>query len=77
MCPPMGEQTDAKVLSADLAKAVQLLARDAVASAMAAGAMPGTEGVTLAPRLGEIAAAELADVERIAARITSLGGRRR
>ena len=70
----MGEQTDPKVLSADLAKAVQLLARDAVASAMAAGAMPGTEGVALAERLGEIAAAELADVERIAARIASLGG---
>ena len=70
----MGERTDPKTLSADLAKAVQLLARDAVASAMAAGAMPGTEGVTLAQRLGEIAAAELADVERIAARIASLGG---
>ena len=70
----MGEQTDPKALSADLMKVVQLLARDAVASAMAAGTMPGTEGVTLALRLGEIAAAELADVERIAARIASLGG---
>ena len=70
----MGETTDPKLLSADLTKAVQLLARDAVASAMAAGAMPGTEGVALAERLGEIAAAELADVERIAARIASLGG---
>ena len=70
----MGEQTDTKTLATDLMKAMQLLARDAVASAMAAGTMPGTDGITLAPRLNEIAAAELADVERIVARITSLGG---
>ena len=70
----MGEPTDAKTLATDLMKAVQLLARDAVASAMAAGTMPGTDGIALAARLGEIAAAELADVERIAARIVSLDG---
>ena len=70
----MGEPTDTKTLSADLMKAVQLLARDAVATAMAAGTIPGTDGVALAPRLREIAAAELADVELIAARIVSLGG---
>ncbi len=70
----MGEPTDTDALTADLVKVVQLLARDAVASAMAAGTTPGALGVTLAPRLSEIAAAELADVERIAARIVSLGG---
>ncbi len=70
----MGEPTDAKTLTTELLNAVQLLARDAVASAMAAGTMPGTDGLTLAARLGEIAAAELADVERVAARIVSLGG---
>src|SRR5688500_10221538 len=70
----MGETTDTDALTADLMTVVQLLARDAVASAMAAGTTPGTLGVTLAPQLDEIAAAELADVERVAARIVSLGG---
>ena len=70
----MGEPTDTDALSADLMKAMQLLARDAVASALAAGTMPGTDGVALAPRLGEIAGAELAHVQRVAARIVSLGG---
>ena len=70
----MGEPTDPKALSADLIKAVQLLARDAVATAMAAGTMPGTDGVALAPRLREVASTELEDVERLAARIVSLGG---
>jgi len=70
----MGEPTDTRELSADLMTVVQLLARDAVASAMAAGTTPGTQGITLASRLGEIAAAELADLERVAARIVSLGG---
>jgi bacterioferritin (cytochrome b1) len=70
----MGEPTDTDALSADLMKAVQLLARDAVALALAAGIMPGSDGVALAPRLAEIAGAELADVQRVAARIASLGG---
>jgi bacterioferritin (cytochrome b1) len=70
----MGEPTDTDALTADLMTVVRLLARDAVASAMAAGTAPGTKGVTLATRLAEIAAAELADVERVAARIASLGG---
>jgi bacterioferritin (cytochrome b1) len=70
----MGEPTDPKALSADLMKALQLLARDALATAMAAGTMPGTDGVALAPRLREIASAEMADVERVAARVVSLGG---
>jgi hypothetical protein len=70
----MGEPTDPKVLAADLLTALQLLARDAVASAIAAGTAPGAVGVTLAPWLAETAAAELADVQRVAARILSLGG---
>ena len=71
---PMGEPTDPKTLTNDLMKALQLLARDAVASALAAGSIPGVDGVALAPRLAEIAAAEIQDVERVAARIASLGG---
>ena len=70
----MGGKTDTETLSANLMKALQLLTRDAVATSMAAGTVPGTDGVALAPRLREIAAAEMADVERIAARIASLGG---
>src|SRR5688572_4137382 len=48
----MGETTDTDALTADLMTVVQLLARDAVASAMAAGTTPGIQGVTLATRLG-------------------------
>lgn len=70
----MGERTDPEKLTADLMKALQLLARDALASAIAAGVMPGAVGVALASQLREIAAAELEDVERVAARIASLGG---
>ena len=70
----MGEPIDTETLTRDLLKVLQLLARDAVASSMAAGSMPGTQGLTLAQRLTEIAAAELADVERVTARIASLGG---
>ena len=44
----MGEPTDSDALTADLMAVVQLLARDAVASAMAAGTTPGPQGVTLA-----------------------------
>ena len=43
----MGEPTDTRELSADLMTVVQLLARDAVASAMAAGTTPGIQGVTV------------------------------
>ena len=70
----MGEKTDPNTLTADLTEALQLLARDAVASALAAGTVPGTQGLAIGHRLTEIAAAELADVERVAARIASLGG---
>ena len=70
----MGEATDPKTLVAGLNKALPLLARDAVASALAAGAMPGVDGVVMRPRLARMAAADLADAERLAARIASLGG---
>jgi bacterioferritin (cytochrome b1) len=70
----MGEPTDTEALIADLDNALQLVVRDAVAAAMAAGAMPGVDGVALAPRLAEIASAELADASRMAARMASLGG---
>jgi hypothetical protein len=70
----MGEPTDTEALIADLDKAMQLVVRDAVAAAVAAGAMPGVDGVALAPQLAEIASAELADASRMAARMASLGG---
>jgi bacterioferritin (cytochrome b1) len=69
----MGTQTDAAQLAADLDRALPLLARDALAAAMAAGTLPGPEGLALSAELRRIAAAELADVERLAARIASLG----
>jgi hypothetical protein len=72
--PQMSQGTDTKTLIKQLNLALPLLARDALAGAMAAGAMPGIQGVALGRLLGEIAAAELTDVERVAARIVSLGG---
>ena len=70
----MGTDTNTKALVRDLNRVLPLLARDALASSIAAGAMPGVEGIALGRQLTEIAAAELADVERVAARIASLGG---
>jgi hypothetical protein len=70
----MSHETDTKTLAADLGKALQLLARDALAASLAAGTLGGAIGVALSPRLREIAAADLADVERLAARVASLGG---
>jgi hypothetical protein len=70
----MGKSTDTKALIRDLNRALPLLVRDAVATAIAAGAMPGIEGVALQRLLGEVASAELTDVERVAARLASLGG---
>ena len=69
----MGKATNPKTLARDLNRALPLLARDAVASALAAGVLPGADGIALAPRLAEVAAAEVADVERLAARVVSLG----
>jgi bacterioferritin (cytochrome b1) len=70
----MGEQTDAAALSGDLAKLLPLLARDATAAAVVAGTLPGAEGIALSGFLRDVAADELRDLERIAARIASLGG---
>ena len=70
----MSEPTDIESLIRDLNKALPLLVRDATAAAMAAGTMPGAHGLALGERLREIAATELEDVERAAARIASLGG---
>jgi bacterioferritin (cytochrome b1) len=70
----MGTATNTKALVRDLNRALPLLARDALASSIAAGAVPGVDGIALGRQLTEIAAAELADVERMAARIASLGG---
>ena len=73
----MSEPTDIESLIRDLKEALPLLVRDATAAAMAAGTLPGAHGLALAERLREIAATELEDVERVAARIASLVGRHR
>ncbi|MCA1572203.1 MAG: hypothetical protein LC798_18220 [Chloroflexi bacterium] len=69
----MGDKTDASALADDLNRALPLVARDAIAAAVAAGSLPGPEGVALAAELRRIAADETRDVERLAARIGSLG----
>ena len=70
----VGTKTNTPELSSDLDRALPLLARDAVATAMAAGTLPGPEGLAMATRLGAIATDEICDLERVAARIASLGG---
>lgn len=70
----MGEKTDASTLIDALNKARPLVARDAIAAAMAAGTIPGPQGVALGVHLRQTAADETRDVERLAARISSLGG---
>jgi len=70
----MGETTDPAQLISDLNAALPLMARDVVASAVAAGTLNGPEGVALAERLREFAADELRDVERVAGRVATLGG---
>ena len=70
----MGERTDVAALSDDLANLLPLLARDATAAAVVAGTLPGAEGIALSEFLREVASDELRDLERIAARIASLGG---
>lgn len=71
----MGSRTNARALAAALNDALLLVQRDAVHLAIAAGTLPGPEGIALSERLREMAAANLRDVERLAARVTSLGGR--
>jgi hypothetical protein len=70
----MGDQTDAAAVIRGLNRALPLQARDAVAAALGAGTIPGPEGIALAEPLRRIAAAELADVSAIAARVATLGG---
>ncbi len=70
----MGEKTDPAALISDLDKALPLLARDAIAAAMAAGAIPGPEGVALSGHLRQVANDEVRDVERLAARVATMGG---
>lgn len=70
----MGTKTDPAKLIRDLNRALPLLARDATATAMAAGTLPGPQGIAIAIRLREIATDEIRDVESVAARIASLGG---
>ena len=69
----MGESTDPRSLTAALNRALPLVARDAVALSVVAGTLPGPQGIALAEPLREMAAANLHDVERLAARIASLG----
>lgn len=70
----MGEKTDPKKLIRDLNVALPLQYRSALALAIAAGTVPGPAGVALAPELRRFAEHSLGDVERLAARVTSLGG---
>ena len=70
----VGTKTNSPDLSRDLGEALPLLARDAMAAALAAGTLPGPEGLAIALRLRAIAADEIRDVESVAARIASLGG---
>jgi bacterioferritin (cytochrome b1) len=69
----MGEKTDAKALTEQLVKVLPLLARDALGAAIAAGTLPGPEGIALADHLRGLAGDEMRDLERLAARVASLG----
>ncbi|MBW3613121.1 MAG: hypothetical protein KY392_04590 [Chloroflexi bacterium] len=70
----MGETTDPGSLAAALNRALPLVARDAVALSVVAGTLPGPQGIALAEPLREMATANLRDVERLAARVASVGG---
>ncbi len=70
----MGASTDPSTLVTALNRALPLVARDALALAVAAGTLPGPDGVALSASLREMAAANLHDVERLSARVGSLGG---
>lgn len=54
--------------------ALPLQARSAVLLAIASGALTGPAGTALSPRLAEMAADELADLGRLAAKVVALGG---
>lgn len=70
----MGEKTDPQKLVADLNAALPLQYRSALALAVAAGTIGGPIGVALSGELRRFAEHNVGDVERLAARITSLGG---
>ena len=70
----MSEKTDPKQLANKLETALSLVARDALAAAVAAGSLAGSEGIALSAHLRGIADNEFRDLERLAARIASLGG---
>ncbi|MCV0402861.1 MAG: hypothetical protein K5924_04010 [Chloroflexi bacterium] len=69
----MGETTDTRAVARGLNAALPMQARDAVAAALAAGTLPGPEGLALQEPMRAIAQAELADVERLAGRIAAFG----
>ena len=70
----MGEKTDPQKLITDLNAALSLQYRSALALAVAAGTVTGPAGIALSADLRRFAEHNLGDVERLAARITSLGG---
>ena len=70
----MGEKTDPQKLISDLNAALPLQYRSALALAVAAGTVTGPAGIALSAELRRFAEHNLGDVERLAARITSLGG---
>ena len=71
----MGSEIDPAQTARALERCLALHARDALAAAVAAGALPGAEGIALRMPLREIARDEIDEVERLAARIVSLGGK--
>src|SRR5688572_11954873 len=73
----MGTTTDPAATARALQRCLGLQARDAVASALAAGTLPGPEGIALREPLRRMAETDVRNVERLAARIVSLGGKPR
>ena len=73
----MGSTTDPAETARALDECLALQARDAVATALAAGMLAGPEGIALREPLRRMAEDELHDVERLSARIVSLGGKPR
>jgi len=69
----MGEPTNAADVASGLNRALPLQARDAIAASLAAGILPGVEGIALREPLRRMAAAEIADLERLSGRVASLG----
>ncbi len=70
----MGERTDPQRLIRDLNAALPLQYRSALALAVAAGTVAGPTSAALSAELRRFAEHSVGDVERLAARITSLGG---